>query len=54
MKEVNELKEEVFLFLDIIRESGVINMLGSTPYIIKEFDISKSEARELLSKYLKQ
>jgi uncharacterized protein YciI len=35
-------------FLDDLRESGETNMFGATPYIIDEFDISKSEAKKIL------
>lgn len=35
----NEELAEVFQYLDNLRESGVTNMFGATPYIQNEFDI---------------
>ena len=47
------MEQEVFEYLDELRESGVTNMFGASPYIVKEFDISRKEARELLMKWMK-
>jgi hypothetical protein len=47
------MEEEVFDYLDFLRESGVINMMGAVPYIMDEFDTNKSEARRLLTKWMK-
>lgn len=46
-------EEEVFEFLDDLRESGVTNMFGATPYIRDEFDCSRREARDILSKWMR-
>ena len=45
-------KEEAFLFLDALRESGVTNMFGATPYLQEEFDISGKEARKILVEWM--
>lgn len=45
-------KEEVFDYLDALRESGVTNMFGATPYIMEEFDVPQSEAKKLLVKWM--
>lgn len=50
--EMKELKEKCFVYLDELRESGVVNMYGATPYIIKEFDIPRSEAINLLTAWM--
>ena len=47
-------KDEVFAFLDIIRETGSINMFGAAPSIMKEFDVSKKEAKDLLMQWMEQ
>lgn len=53
-KQVAEEEEEyVFLFLDDLRESGITNMMGSTPYIQREFGIDKREAKAHLLKWMK-
>jgi len=39
-------------FLDNVRDSGLINMYGAAPSLIKEFGMSKSEARSVLQKWM--
>ncbi len=48
-----ENKEEVFVYLDELRESGVTNMFGAASYIQKEFDAEKAEAKSLLVEWMK-
>ena len=38
-------KEEYFDYLDNLRESGVTNMFGASPYLQEAFDLTKIEAR---------
>jgi len=46
-------RKDVFLFLDKLRESGVTNMFGATPYIRKAFpDIGRYEANRILSSWM--
>ena len=40
-------------FLDELRESGVTNMFGASPYLIDEFGLEKKEARAILSEWMK-
>ena len=54
---IQEYKDKVlneqFIFLDILQESGVTNMLGAAPYLMDEFHIEeKREAREILTKWM--
>ena len=46
-------KEQVFDFLDSVRESGSINMMGAGPLIEDEFSMSREEASDLLMEWLK-
>ena len=41
-------KSEYFEYLDDLRDTGVINMFGATPYIMEQFQITKREARDVL------
>ncbi len=55
---VNERKttdeeKEVFLYLNDLRDSGVVNMFGATPYISDEFGLGKRESQKLLSLWMK-
>tara|TARA_Y100001963_G_scaffold116917_1_gene162574 strand:+ start:8591 stop:8773 length:183 start_codon:yes stop_codon:yes gene_type:complete len=47
---VNE--DRVFEFLDDLRESGVTNMYGASPYIREAFNVTRYEANRLLSKWM--
>ena len=42
------LMEDMFDFLDSLRESGQINMFGA-PVLVDVFEINKFEAREVLA-----
>ena len=39
-------------FLDDLRDSGVTNMYGATPYIMEAFGVDKAEAREILLEWM--
>ena len=43
---------DVFDFLDNLRESGITNMFGATPYIQQEFGYDKKTARTLLTTWM--
>ena len=43
---------EYFDFLENLRESGVTNMFGAVPYLIDEFAIDKSEALDILGRWM--
>ncbi len=46
-------QEEVYQFLDNLRESGVTNMFGAGPYIQQEFpEVSRYESHRLLNKWM--
>jgi len=46
-------KEQIFEFLDNLRESGITNMFGAGPYLEAEFDLDEREARALLVEWMK-
>jgi len=52
MSELDIIKQEVFEFLDDLRDSGETNMYGAAPYIVEEFGVNKAEARVLLSAWM--
>ena len=41
-----------FDFLENLRESGVTNMFGAVPYLMDEFLIDKSEALDILGRWM--
>jgi hypothetical protein len=47
------MKPEHKIFLDMLRESGETNMFGATPYLVCEFDLTKNEARAILTEWMR-
>jgi len=46
-------KEEYFLFLDDLRESGVTNMFGAVPYLTINYpNLTEKEARDILKEWM--
>ncbi len=45
-------KEEYFVYLDNIRETGAINMFGAGPYLQDAFGLSRYEARDILVEWM--
>ena len=45
-------KEEMFVYLDNIRETGKINMFGAAPYLQDAFGLSRYEARDILLEWM--
>lgn len=41
-------KQEMFLYLNRLRESGKTNMFGASPYVAGAFGIPEREARKVL------
>jgi hypothetical protein len=48
-----ETEKDVFMYLNLLRLSGVTNMYGASPYITKEFNTSSKESIALLSLWMK-
>ena len=40
-------------YLDDLRESGITNMFGASPYLQEEFDLTQSQSRAILSYWMK-
>ena len=45
-------EEEVFEYLDDLRESGVTNMFGARAYLQEEFGLEREPARKLLVEWM--
>lgn len=39
-------------YLDDLRDSGIVNMFGAAPYLMRRFSISKQEARDILKQWM--
>jgi len=48
----DEMKKDVFEYLEELRESGETNMFGSTAYVMETFEISKVMARKFVSTWM--
>jgi len=45
-------KEEMFDYLENLRESGATNMFGAAPYLQEAFELSKSDAKQILLEWM--
>jgi hypothetical protein len=45
-------KEEVFEYLDELRDSGATNMFGAAPYVQTTFGVSYNDAKDLVVEWM--
>lgn len=45
-------KEEMFVYLDNIRETGKINMFGAGPHLQDAFGLSRYEAKDIVLEWM--
>ena len=50
--EENVSDQEYYMYLNNLRDSGVVNMFGAGPYLEREFGLDKREARKILSNWM--
>lgn len=50
--DINELTE-FFIYLDELRDSGTTNMFGAGRYLCDDFDLEKTDARIVLTAWMK-
>ena len=46
-------KNEMFEYLDTLRETGVTNMFGAGAYLQEAFGVDRKEARDVLTEWMK-
>ena len=49
----NEMRSQVYTFLDELRNSGETNMYGAGPYIRDEFGFDKYQSRTILGDWMR-
>ena len=49
---INEEWTEYYVFLEVLRQSGVTNMFGATPYLREEVGVGRREAIKILSSWM--
>ena len=52
-EEFNQNKNEVFLYLEELKESGITNMFGASSFIMADFKCSQYMSRRYLSAWMK-
>jgi len=45
-------KQVYFQFLNALRDSGVTNMFGASPYLQQSFSLSRQEAKAILLEWM--
>jgi len=48
----DEISNEVFLYLEELRESGITNMFGAHQYVMEDFEVSKAMAIKLVKTWM--
>ena len=48
----DEISNEVFLYLEELRESGVTNMFGAHQYVMEDFEVDKNMAIKLVKAWM--
>lgn len=54
--EVEGMKKEwmqYYKYLEELRQSGITNMFGASPYLQEEFDLDRKEADEILMNWMR-
>lgn len=49
---MDDARQEYFNFLVKLRDSGIINMWGASPYLEETFDLTHEEATEILMDWM--
>jgi len=52
-KLIKNMRNEVFLYLEQLKDSGETNMFGAVPYLQQHFELDKRTAKEWLLKWMK-
>lgn len=52
-RQITEDEKEIFEYLNDLRESGITNMFGASSYIENEFNMGRSEAKNILLLWMK-
>lgn len=50
---MDDKKNEMFDFLDAVRESGAVNMFGASELIEYKYGLGRHEARDILVEWMK-
>jgi len=50
----NENYKKYFMLLDLLRESGKMNMFGVPSWLVDTFDVTKKEANAIFEAWTKQ
>ncbi len=50
--EYGNIQKEAFLFLDDLKDSGVVNMFGATDNIMNEFGYTREQSKKLLAEWM--
>jgi hypothetical protein len=48
-----DMLDEMLEYLDMVRETGSVNMFGAAPWLVNAFGLSKSGARDVLQYWMR-
>ena len=47
------MEKQYYSYLNVLRDSGVTNMFGASPYLQEEFGLSRRESKTVLMSWMK-
>lgn len=51
---MNDMEKELYFnYLDMLKESGVTNMFGASPFLQEEFDLDRQRAKAVLLEWMR-
>jgi len=48
-----DCQDQVFAFLNMLRDSGKVNMFGAGPYVQEAFDFNRHQAKQYVLAWMK-
>ena len=48
-----DCQDQVFAFLNMLRDSGKVNMFGAGPYVQETFDFNRHQAKQYVLAWMK-
>tara|TARA_R110000824_G_scaffold259469_1_gene448196 strand:- start:711 stop:917 length:207 start_codon:yes stop_codon:yes gene_type:complete len=53
MRKTTSLEREAMEYLNDLKDSGVTNMYGATPYLMEEMDLGRSDAGKIMRLWMR-
>lgn len=48
-----EITDDHLVYLDMLRDSGTVNMFGAAPFVMDQFGLNAGDARKVVTHWMK-